>query len=610
MSRLLIVLALILAGAMLLALPLTTAQEPIVFATNTPQAPRVVLTPEQPLNRYALRLWLEQDMLAVIHAQVRLLTPGDSEREQAIRLLQYELEWRFPGAPRNPVQREQLMQAMLSAPRGSVDMRHVVRPYVADWLNATRPSFNSAASYEHTGFLLEVTPTNVDGRTPLDALIHTRFPVDAVEPSEVLYEDYVLGQIDANGGYQILRAAPSYLVAPLGDVESIRLERIGDLNDDPLDELAVSVQGSDVNQRMEIYGWRNDEIVSLVEPGETLVFGEILNWTRESTTLTASQLRVESPAWGCLGEVPVDWAWSNNYFRPTIDPDGYEFVGSIACLLYGSEPLFAAPPEESINAIQSILGVSTGEEEAAAQRAAMVVAMLNYIDGRDEAAVEAVQQLAANAEPESWLAEQSSAFLDAAGQPHATPVLVCAALQAASQYGACDVEPLLERLFDERPLRRDEPIEEQLSDMGITVLDRVTVSEIGRFDRQAVRFNLAGDRWWQFAPLSPDVYTAEKMDPLPGFGPLPTPPPQVTPPPSAYDVLLGQGDVTATLNVLNNAVLTHPGAPLSSSVRYLRALSYDLLADRATARESYLALWIDDTDSIWGQLSAAHLERR
>jgi hypothetical protein len=581
-----------------------------VFATNTPQAPRVVLTPEQPLERYALRLWLEHDLLAVIRHQVQLLTPGDTERQQAIRLLQYELEWRFPGAPRNPAQREQLMLAMLAAPRGSVDMRHVVRPYVADWLNQTRPSFNSAASFEYNRFLIEITPANVDGVSPLDAMIHTRFPVEAVDASDVLYEDYVLAQIDARGTYQILRAAPSFLAAPMGDIGSIRLERIGDLNEDGLDELAVSAQSSDVNQRMEIYGWRNGQVVSLVEPGESLVFGEILNWTRESTTLTASQYRVESPAWGCLGEVPVDWAWSGNFFRPAIDPDGYEFVGSIACLLYGLEPVFAAPPEEAINSIQSILGVSTGEEEEAAQRAAMVVAMLNYLMGRADESVDTVQQLAANAEPGSWLDEQTRAFLNAAEQPDATPVQVCAALQAASEHGACDVDPLLERLFTERPLRREDPIEEQLADLGIRVLDRVTVSEIGRFDRQAVHFNLAGDRWWQFAPLSPDVYTAEQIDAPPGFAPPSTPPAEVTPPPSTYDVLMAQGDVAATLNVLNNAVLTNPGAPLASAVRYLQALSYDLLADRTTARQSYLALWLDDTESIWGQLSAVHLERR
>lgn len=613
-QRLLIVFLIALIGS--LALTPTAAQDPIVFATNTPRAetaPSVsllALRPEQPLERYALRLWLEQDLLTVILGQVQSLTPGDTEREQAIRLLQYELEWRFPGAPRDPFQREQLLEAMLAAPRGSVDMRHVVRPTIEGVLNQLRPSFNSTASFEQNGFLIEVTPANLDGAGALDAMIHTRYPVGAADSSEVIYADYVLAQIDAAGAYRILRATPESPAAPIGDIGSVRLERIGDVNQDGLDELAVSWRSSDVNQHMGIYGWRNGEIVSLIEPGQALVFGEIVNWPLEGTTLTVAQYRVESPAWGCLGEVPVDWAWSNNFFRPTVDPDGYTFLGSMACLLYGAEPLYETPAQEATNTIQSILSLSTGEEDAVAERAAMVVAMLNYLEGRDGVALETVQQLAADAEPGSWLAEQAGAFLTAAAEPDATPVQICAALQAASEYGACDVDQLLMRLFTEQPLRRDQPIEAQLSDLGITVLDTVTISEVGRFNREAVHFNLAGDRWWQFAPLAPDVYTAEKIDAPPGFEPVATPPAQVTPPASAYEMLMTQGDVAATLNVLNNAVLANPGAPLSPAVRYLQALGYDLLADRTTARQSYLSLWVDDTESIWGQLAAVHLERR
>jgi hypothetical protein len=613
--RLLIVLLLTLIGSLLLAWPLTpiTAQETFVFATNTPRAesvPAVVLTPEPPLERYALRLWLEQDLLTVIQNQVRLLTPGDAERERAIRLLQYELQWRFPGAPRYAAHREPLLEAMLAAPRGSVDMRSVVRLYVTDWLNQALPSFDSAATFELDGFLIEIAPANLDRIPPLDAILHTRYPAHAVEPDELIYEDYVLAQIDPQGTYRIFNAAPAFPAAPLGDIHTIRLERIGNLNDDELDELAVSVESSNVNQRMEIYGWRNGEIVSLVEPGQALQFGEILDWTRNSTTITVSQYRVESAAWGCLGEVPVKWAWNSNFFRPTIDTEGYAFAGSIACLLYGAEPFFEGPPQDSINTIQSILAVSTGEEVEPARRAAMIVAMLNYLDGRDEAALDTVEQLQISAEPGSWLAQQAEAFLSAAEQPDSTPVQICAALEAASEYGACDVDQLLARLFSEQPLRRDEPIEEQLSDMGISVLDMLTVSEVGRFNRQAVHFNLAGHRWWQFAPLATEVYTAEKIAAPPGYELLATPPAEVTPPAAAYDALMAQGDVTSTLNVLNNAVLANPGARLSPAVRYLQALGYDLLADRVTARQSYLSLWLADTETIWGQLAAVHLERR
>jgi hypothetical protein len=492
-SRLLIVLSLAMIGSLLLAWPLTplTAQDSISFATNTPRAeviPAVLVTPEPPLERYALRLWLESDLITVIQDQVQLLRPGDTERQRAIRLLQYELQRRFPGAPRNPERRQQLLDAMLAAPRGSVDMRIPIRLTIAAWLNEIRPSFNGAASLEHDGFLIEITPANVDGISPLDALLHIRYPADA---EDAIYEDYVLAQIDSRATYRILDAAPSFPAAPLGDIQTIRLERIDDLNDDGLDELAVSVQSSDVNQRMDIYGWRNGQIASFVEPGQALFFGEIVNWPRTSQTITVSQYRVESPAWGCLGEVPVDWTWRNNYFRPTADPDGYAFVGSIACLLYGSEPFFEIEPQDAINNIQSILAVSTGEEESAAQRAAMIVAMLNYLGGRDAEALETIQQLQASAEPGSWLAQQAAAFLDAAAQPDATPVTICAALQAASEHGACDVDQLLSRLFAENPLRRDEPIEAQLSDMGISVLDIVTVSEVGRFNREAIHFNLA-----------------------------------------------------------------------------------------------------------------------
>jgi len=612
MSRLWIMFVFAVIGAMLLALPPITAQDSIVFATNTPRAdtPRVtavLLTPEQPLERYALRLWLEQDMLSVILGQVQLLTPGDTEREQAIRLLQYELEWRFPGAPRDPFQREQLLDAMLAAPRGSVDMRNVVRPYIEVALNAYHPSFNGASSFDYNGFHVEITPANLDGVGALDAMIHTRYVTDS---SEVLYEDYVLSQIDAGDVYRILKAMPSFPAAPLGDVETIRLERIGDVNRDGLDELAVSTQSSDVNQRMEIYGWRNGEIVSLVEPGQALAFGEIVNWPLDGTRLTVAQYQVESPAWGCLGEAPVDWTWNNNFFRPTVDPGGYTFVGSMACLLYGEEPLYELPTEEAINTIQSILSLSTSEEAAAAERAAMVVAMLNYLGGRGDAALETIQELSANAEPGSWLEQQTDAFLAAAGQPDATPVQICAALEAASEYGACDVDQVLTRLLREQPLRRNEAIEEQLSDLGITVLDMLTVSEVGHFNREAVHFNLAGDRWWQFAPLAADVYTAEKIAAPPGFEPRATPPPQVAPPPFVYEALMARGDVTGTLNVLNNAALANPGIPPSPAMRYLQALGYDLLADRITARQSYLSLWLDNTESIWGQLAAVHLERR
>ena len=116
---------------------------------------------------------------------------------------------------------------------------------------------------------------------------------------------------------------------------------------------------------------------------------------------------------------------------------------------------------------------------------------------------------------------------------------------------------------------------------------------------------------WQFAPLEDDVYTAERIAAPAGYGSIvATPMPLITPPPAAYDALVQGNDITTALNILNNAIGANPGADLDSSVHYLQALGYDLLADRTRARQAYLDLWLADTLSIWGQLAAAHLERR
>ena len=60
----------------LLTLPIA-AQDAAPFATNTPQPPQsVIITPAAPLERYALRMWQEQDLLSVLLTSVKQLTPG------------------------------------------------------------------------------------------------------------------------------------------------------------------------------------------------------------------------------------------------------------------------------------------------------------------------------------------------------------------------------------------------------------------------------------------------------------------------------------------------------------------------------------------------------
>lgn len=612
-------------GGLLALLPAIAQDTPPMIMTNTPQAilplpplatntpppgliPPVASAPDAPFERYALRLWTENELVDALLAQIRQLRPGDTERQLAVRLLQNELERRFPGAPRSSALRQQMLALMLAAPRGSVDMRLAVRPFIQVALNAARPPFDGIRSLDANGFNITITPANVDGREATqDAVLHIRYPA----AGDALYDDYVVAQVTEQGTYQILPAAPSLPAAPLNDVLAINLERLGDANNDGADELSLSVDTGGVNRELMIFGWRGGSIVNLVAPGERLLFGEIVDWPLQGDTLTTRVFRVESPAWGCLGERDVPWQWRLNYFRAPTQIDDFAFQNRLACLLYQSEPLFEKPVSEAISRIESLLQFAQPDDETSVQRANMMLATLAAMDGDIAGGLQRAQQLQGQASSGSWLAAQTSAFINAAAQAGATPVTICAALEQASPYGACSVEQVLTRLFAEQPLRRDEPIEAQLAALGINVLDKQTITAVGKRDRQAFRFDLAGDRWWAFAPLQPDVYTAEKIGPLPGYDALPTPrPPMAQPPDSAFNALLLENNPAGTLNILDNTIRDNPGVPLASSGRYLQALSYDLLADRSSARSAYFALWTDDPVSIWGQLAAAHLDKR
>ena len=84
----------------------------------------------------------------------------------------------------------------------------------------------------------------------------------------------------------------------------------------------------------------------------------------------------------------------------------------------------------------------------------------------------------------------------------------------------------------------------------------------------------------------------------------------LSPPQTAYDALLERDNPAEVLNILDTQQRNRPGTPFDSAARFLRALSYDLLADRRKAQPAYYSLWHDDPISVWGQLAAAHLERR
>ncbi len=102
----------------------------IPFATNTPAptlpAPLPNVTPDAPIDFYALRLWTEQDIVELVEAQAQQAVIGRAGADLATQLTLYEMSRRYPRAPRDLAARESLARTLLSAP--NVDARSVVRP--------------------------------------------------------------------------------------------------------------------------------------------------------------------------------------------------------------------------------------------------------------------------------------------------------------------------------------------------------------------------------------------------------------------------------------------------------------------------------------------------
>jgi hypothetical protein len=576
---------------------LSLAQEqPPPFATNTPPPPEVIVsTPAAPINRFVLRGWRAADMLDVLYVRTRQLTPGAAEQQKALRLLQYEFARRFPNAVPSLTDQERLLMAMLSAPPGSVDARPVARPYVLARLNEHPDTQVFAAG----GLSVELIAANIDGVTPQDAVLHLTAPS---------YNDFVPLVRGANGSYRMLTAA-ELPAAPLGAITTLTLQGIDDYNRDGRDELAVSLDDGQLNRQLFIFGERGGTLVSLTPPGTSIRFGDFVDWGDDGS-FEVTMLREESVAWQCRGERPVQWRWNANFFRPTPDPEGYFFQSTANCLFYGLEPIFAQPIDEVLEDIDQVLAVTSGDTDYSIQRARVVQAMLHVLEGDIRTALALALELEDQAEPGSWLAEQTGALITALGATDVKPLEVCAALIEASTHGACDIDGVLTRIFAEFPLRRGLPIADQLAPLGITVQEQMRVSAVGKADRQVVRFELAGEHWWAFAPLDPEVYTAEKMEPLSSDGPAVMPLPVIAASESLYNNLLVNNDPAAVLTAIDNLVRANPQADIAPAVHYLQALSLDLLANRTRARQAYYDLWQQHPRSVWGQLAADHLEQR
>ena len=143
------------------------------------------------------------------------------------------------------------------------------------------------------------------------------------------------------------------------------------------------------------------------------------------------------------------------------------------------------------------------------------------------------------------------------------------------------------------------------------MVEQTIVQKVGRIDRPAYLFDLASSQWWSFAPLDKQHYVAEAIPTPAGYELPPAALPTVlSPPQTAYDALLDRDNPAEVLNILDTLQRNYPATPFDSAARLLRALSYDLLGDRRRAQPAYYSLWRDDPSSVWGQLAAAHLERR
>ncbi|MCC6614533.1 MAG: hypothetical protein IT320_13720 [Anaerolineae bacterium] len=582
--------------------PLAT-NTPRILATNTPRPPTSIpVTPDAPIDNYALRLWSEPGLVELLAQQSRSLREGDLEGELSIQLLQFELGRRFPGAPRNADDRAQLLSAMLAAPRGSIDMRDVARRHLEDVFSTLTPSLAFAGSYERDGWLFEVMPANADNGAAADAVVHSLFPASPVNADAIRYEDYVFVSSPTTGVYRVLDA--DFPVAPLGNAQSLSSPFIGDLTADGTDDIVLLVNTGDLNQRLYIFGWRGDAITDLVLPGAPAFVSDVQDLQPGSQAFTGHITRLESPRWQCLSEQTVPWRFALNYFRPASDPGGFADQRTLACALYRAEPFFSTPPQESISTIENLL--SALSDDPAAPRAQLALAVLYALDDQPEVASGLA---AAISGPD--VTRQAEALI-AAIAADMTPAQICAAVVRAAETAEaafCDVDQVLTRLLTEEPLLRDMPISDQLAAMGIHVRDQVTIRQVGRFDRQAVSFDLAGMRWWAFAPLNAETYTAERIEPPAGYEETSRSALVLKLPDAAVDALF-RDDLSGALLALDNALRDQPGVVTAPDFAFMQALLHDITGQRALARSEYYALWRDFPASLWGKLAANHLERR
>ncbi|MDQ7027254.1 MAG: hypothetical protein Q9P44_17045 [Anaerolineae bacterium] len=588
------------------------------FPTNTPP-PAATMTPlptstpgpAASVFNYSLRIWLESDLVDLAFRQIGQVRDGVRDSNLALQVTLYELERRFPGAPRDTGQRVQLIDAMLQAPIGSIDMRSIVRPFIETALNE-QPESNSL---EVNGFRIATQAANLDNLGMMDAVVHIVY----VRPEDeaTLYDDYILALRNDDNSLSFLESTYDLTAAPFGGVQQIKLEQVGDVNHDAVDEVVLRVEDGQVNSRLYILASRNGVAIELTQPEEEIRFGEIINWDTDNPdtdnpTLNVLELQRESsvPNWSCISAVAVTWTYERNFYRPSIElNDSFVNVDSLGCTLFEAEPLFALPPAEAIATIESAL-LDYGFEADSADRALLTLSMLYVLQGRLADAQTTAQSVIPAGDDNSWTARQANALLAATGVSSNTALDICEAMAQASDDPACDMNSVLGRYLAALPLTTGTDLIEQLEVAGLPVFESVRRSEVGRADRVVVSFLLAETDWWGFYEQRDGTYLAEPAVAPEGFEVAIFPQGQIKVPQSAYDALFVANDPSAVLAILENLQTENPDIPFRPDGLYLRAIAYDLTANREESRLGYFEVWERYPDTIWAQLASEHLVQR
>lgn len=589
---------------------------PLIFATNTPLGPapssdsEVMIEPgpQDILFNYGMRFWLEAEFVDLVFQQIQTLNSEDGDTQTAVNLLLYELETRFPSAPINPEQRLQLISAMINTPVGALDMRQILRPFIQIALDNNL----GVSSFEAEGFNFSLMPANLDGIGDLDSVVQVSYERDNV----VLYDEYLLAIANDSGSFTILPMSYDLPAVPFGNINRVTVEYLQDVNRDSLDELVLRVDDGGVSDRFYIIQARNGNAVSLVDPSLELRVGALVNWAVDSESSAIPDITVLEtiansayPDWQCNSQIEYTWRYERNLYRRSQDLNArYEQVDSMGCTLADAN-LFSLQPSEAIGLIESAI-LEYGFDAPSGNRALMTLSMLYVMAGRlDDARNTASSIITIDAE-DTWESQQANALIRATNASGNTATDICEALVIASEYPACDINAVLGRLLEVINLNTDDDLVTQLNDLGLPVLEDVVVSQIGHADRTAILFELVGSEWWGFYDGRDGLYRVAPIEAPISFPEAFLPQALLSAPQTAIDALLVENNPARTLTILDNLIITNPDIPLAPSALYLQALAYEFSGDRERARATYYAIWDRYSDSIWGEISAPHLELR